>query len=151
MRIVIQRVTKASVTIDGKLTSGINQGLVLLVGIEDADSREDIDWLVRKCVNLRIFDDNNGVMNLSLLDVKGEALIVSQFTLQASIRKGNRPSYYKASGPGIAIPLYEQFIHVFSRALGREVKTGEFGADMAVELINDGPVTIVVDSQHKDF
>ncbi|NDV65473.1 D-aminoacyl-tRNA deacylase [Bacteroides sp. 224] len=150
MRAVIQRVTHASVTIEGKCKSAIKQGLLILVGIEDADNKEDIEWLTKKIVNLRIFDDENGVMNKSVLEVDGEILIISQFTLHASTKKGNRPSYIKASKPDVAIPIYEEFCKEVSHALGKAVGTGEFGADMKVELLNDGPVTICMDTQAKE-
>lgn len=150
MRAVIQRVSKASVTIDGKVHSSIQEGLLVLLGIEDADSIDDINWLSAKITNLRVFDDDAGVMNRSLIDCKGELLVVSQFTLHASTKKGNRPSYIKASKPDIAIPLYEKMIHQLSADLEREVKTGVFGADMKVELLNDGPVTIIIDTKNKE-
>lgn len=150
MRAVIQRVSKASVTIDGKVHSSIQEGLLVLLGIEDADSIDDINWLSAKITNLRVFDDDAGVMNRSLIDCKGELLVVSQFTLHASTKKGNRPSYNKASKPDIAIPLYEKMIHQLSADLEREVKTGVFGADMKVELLNDGPVTIIIDTKNKE-
>lgn len=150
MRALIQRVSQASVTIDNKIKSEIGYGLLVLVGIEDADTREDIDWLTAKIANLRIFDDENGVMNVSAIDSNAQALVVSQFTLHASTKKGNRPSYIKASKPYIAIPLYEQFCGVLSEKLGQSVQTGEFGADMKVQLINDGPVTIWIDSKNKE-
>ena len=150
MKAVIQRVSKASVTIDGKIHSEINNGLLVLLGIEDADSMEDIEWLSGKIVHLRIFDDGNGVMNVSVKDLKGEVLLVSQFTLHASTKKGNRPSYIKASKPDIAIPLYEKMIKQLSIDLGHPIQTGEFGADMKVELLNDGPVTIVIDTKNKE-
>lgn len=150
MRTVTQRVTQASVSINGKVKSHIGTGLLILVGIEDKDSQEDIEWLSKKIINLRIFDDENGVMNRSILDIKGEILIVSQFTLHASTKKGNRPSYIKASKPDIAIPLYETFCREVSLLLGKEVGTGEFGAEMQIELVNDGPVTILIDSQNKE-
>ena len=149
MRVVLQRVTKASVTIENKLNAEIGLGLLLLVGIEAEDTSEDIEWLCRKIVNMRIFNDEDGVMNNSLLDINGDAIIVSQFTLHASTKKGNRPSYIKAAKPGVAIPLYEEFIQVFKKHLGKEVGTGIFGADMKVELLNDGPVTILIDSKNK--
>lgn len=148
MIVVIQRVTEASVTIGGQVNSRIGTGLLLLLGIEDADEEEDIQWLTKKIANLRIFSDNEGKMNDSLLDVGGEVLVVSQFTLHALTKKGNRPSYIKAAKPEIAIPLYEQFI-THMRTYGRPVKTGEFGADMQVSLLNDGPVTIIMDSKNK--
>lgn len=150
MRLVIQRVTHASVTIEGVLKSKIGKGLLILVGIEDADTDADINWLAQKVVNLRIFDDENGVMNRSVRDVEGEILIVSQFTLHAMTAKGNRPSYIRASKPDFAIPMYEKFCAKVSELLGKEVGTGEFGADMKVELLNDGPVTILIDSQRKE-
>lgn len=150
MRVVIQRVTHASVTIDGTLKSSIKTGLMILLGIEEADNQEDIDWLCRKIVALRVFDDENGVMNRSILDIDGEILVVSQFTLMASTKKGNRPSYIKAAKPEISIPLYEKFCTDLSKALGKEVGTGEFGADMKVELLNNGPVTICMDTKNKE-
>ena len=150
MRLVIQRVTHASVTIEGVLKSKINNGLLILVGIEDADTDVDINWLAQKVVNLRIFDDENGVMNRSVTDINGEILIVSQFTLHAMTAKGNRPSYIRASKPDFAIPMYEKFCTKVSDLLGKPVGTGQFGADMKVELLNDGPVTILIDSQRKE-
>jgi len=150
MKVVIQRVTKSSVTINAELKSSIKVGLLVLVGIEDADNEEDIQWLSNKIVNLRIFDDDNKVPNLSVKDVKGDILLVSQFTLQASTRKGNRPSYLKASKAAIAIPIYEKMIDQLKIDLGKEIFTGEFGADMKVELVNDGPVTIVIDTKNKE-
>jgi D-tyrosyl-tRNA(Tyr) deacylase len=150
MRLVIQRVTHASVTIEGVLKSKINNGLLILVGIEDADNDADINWLAQKVVNLRIFDDENGVMNRSVTDINGEILIVSQFTLHAMTAKGNRPSYIRASKPDFAIPMYEKFCTKVSDLLGKPVSTGQFGADMKVELLNDGPVTILIDSQRKE-
>jgi len=150
MRTVIQRVDRASVTIGGSIKSQIGKGLLILVGIEDKDSLEDIEWLTKKVINLRIFDDENGVMNRSILDIQGEILVVSQFTLHASTKKGNRPSYLKASKPDIAIPLYESFCKEISFLLGKEVGTGEFGAEMMIELVNNGPVTILIDSQNKE-
>lgn len=150
MRAVIQRVTKASVTIDSHIKSSINLGLLVLVGIEDADNNEDIEWLSNKIVNLRIFDDDNKVPNISVKDINGDILLVSQFTLHASTKKGNRPSYIKASKPGYAIPLYEKMIAQLEKDLGKDISTGEFGADMKVELLNDGPVTIVMDTKHKE-
>ncbi|MDV7187772.1 D-aminoacyl-tRNA deacylase [Lutibacter sp. TH_r2] len=149
MKVVIQRVSKASVTIDKKIVSAIKMGLLILVGIENEDALEDIQWLVKKTVNLRIFNDENGVMNTSLLDKDADAIIVSQFTLQASTKKGNRPSYIKAAKPEIAIPLYNKFVQEFENQLGKKVGTGEFGADMKVELLNNGPVTILIDSKNK--
>lgn len=150
MRAVIQRVSMASVTIGGKVHSQIGEGLLVLLGIEDADTTEDIEWLSGKIVNLRIFNDENGVMNVSVKDKNGEILLVSQFTLHASTKKGNRPSYIKASKPDIAIPLYEKMISQLSIDIGQPIKTGEFGADMKVELLNDGPVTIVIDTKNKE-
>lgn len=149
MRVVIQRVSSASVTIDGSEKSAISHGLMILLGIAEADEQSDIDWLCRKISSMRIFPDEQGVMNKSIIDTKGEALVVSQFTLHASTKKGNRPSYIKAARPETAIPLYESFIAELQKYLGREVKTGEFGADMKVSLVNDGPVTILMDSQDK--
>ena len=150
MRTVIQRVQHASVTIDGALKSKIGKGLLILVGIEDRDKQEDIDWLCKKICNLRIFDDENGVMNKSVLDIDGEILVVSQFTLHASTKKGNRPSYIKASKPDFAIPMYEAFCKELSAQSGKDVQTGRFGADMKVDLLNDGPVTILIDTQKKE-
>ena len=150
MRLVIQRVAHASVTIEGVFKSKIGSGLLILVGIEDADTDADINWLAQKVVNLRIFDDENGVMNRSVMDVDGEILIVSQFTLHAMTAKGNRPSYIRASKPDFAIPMYEKFCAKVSELLGKEVGTGQFGADMKVELLNDGPVTILIDSQRRE-
>jgi D-tyrosyl-tRNA(Tyr) deacylase len=149
MMAVIQRVTNASVTIEGKVKSSIDKGLLVLVGIEDADTQEDIDWLSNKIVNLRIFNDSEGVMNVSVKDDGGEIIAVSQFTLQASTKKGNRPSYIKASKPEIAIPLYENFVKALETNLGKSVQTGVFGADMKVSLLNDGPVTIVIDTKNR--
>lgn len=150
MRVVIQRTTHASVTINGQQKSAIGKGMLILVGIEDSDSTEDIDWLCRKIVNLRIFDDENGVMNRSILETKGDILVVSQFTLHASTKKGNRPSYIRAARPEVSVPLYEQFCSALGQALGKPVETGEFGADMKVELLNDGPVTICIDTKNKE-
>lgn len=150
MRLVIQRVSEASVTIEGKKKSQIEQGLLILIGIAEDDSSEDIDWLVKKVLNMRIFDDENGVMNKSVNDVNGDIIVVSQFTLMASCKKGNRPSYIKAARPEISIPLYEEFCFKMSGALGKEVGTGTFGADMKVALINDGPVTICIDTKNKE-
>jgi D-tyrosyl-tRNA(Tyr) deacylase len=150
MRAVIQRVSKASVTIDGKIHSQIAEGLLVLLGIEDADTAEDVEWLSGKIVNLRVFDDDNGVMNVSVADKKGGILLVSQFTLHASTKKGNRPSYIKASKPDIAISLYENMIRQLSKDLGQNIQTGIFGADMKVELSNEGPVTIVIDTKNKE-
>lgn len=149
MKAVIQRVSSASVTIESKIVATIQQGLLVLVGIEEADSQEDIDWLCLKIANLRIFGDENDVMNLSVKDIDGEIIIVSQFTLQASTKKGNRPSYIKAARPEIAIPLYEKFITEMEATVGKKVQTGIFGADMKVALVNDGPVTIIMDSKNK--
>jgi len=150
MRAVIQRVSSASVSIGGEVKSAIGQGLLVLLGIGHEDTRDDIDWLVKKIVGLRIFNDDAGVMNLSVVDVGGEALVASQFTLMASTRKGNRPSYIGAAGHELAIPLYEQFCGSMSSALGRPVATGEFGADMKVALTNDGPVTICIDTKNRE-
>ena len=150
MRVVIQRVQHASVTIDGKTKSSIGQGLLILLGIEEKDGDEDIDWLVRTIVGLRIFDDDQHVMNLSVADVGGEALVVSQFTLFASYKKGNRPSWIRAAKHEISIPLYEQFCRKLTEKMGKQVQTGEFGADMKVLLINDGPVTICMDTKNKE-
>jgi D-aminoacyl-tRNA deacylase len=150
MRAVIQRVSKASVTINGKIHSQIGKGLLVLAGIEDADKTEDIQWLSSKIVNLRIFDDENGVMNISVKEMGGEVILVSQFTLHASTKKGNRPSYSKASKPEIAIPIYERMVRQLTEDLGKSIGTGEFGADMKVELLNDGPVTIVIDTKNKE-
>lgn len=150
MRIVIQRVGHASVTINGSWKSSIGKGMLILVGIVQEDTQEDIDWLCKKAVNLRIFDDENGVMNKSVLETGGEILVVSQFTLQASTKKGNRPSYIKAARPEISIPLYQQFCSTMEKELGKPIGTGEFGADMKVELMNDGPVTILIDSKNKE-
>ena len=149
MKTVTQRVQYASVTIDGQIKSKIGKGLLILVGIEDRDTQEDIEWLAKKITNLRIFDDENGVMNRSCIEVEGEILVVSQFTLQASTKKGNRPSYIKASKPEVAIPMYEAFCEEVGLQLGKPVQTGTFGADMKVELLNDGPVTILIDSQNR--
>lgn len=150
MRTVIQRVTHASVTISGTLKSSIGPGLLLLLGVEEGDTEADIDWLVRKVAALRIFDDENGVMNRSVADISGEILVVSQFTLYASTKKGNRPSWLRAARHEISIPLYEQFCAKLSAAIGKPVGTGEFGADMQVELLNDGPVTICIDTKNKE-
>ncbi|MDO6472901.1 D-aminoacyl-tRNA deacylase [Maribacter sp. 1_MG-2023] len=149
MRAVIQRVSKASVTVDGKQISAIEQGVLILIGIENEDTQDDIDWLTNKIVNLRIFNDDNGVMNMSLLATKGDAIVVSQFTLHASTKKGNRPSYIKAARPEVAIPLYEAFIATIEYKMDKKVGTGIFGADMKVELLNDGPVTILIDTKDK--
>ena len=150
MRAVIQRVVKASVTIDGSIYSSIQQGLLVFLGIEDVDNVSDIEWLSGKIVNLRIFNDEDGVMNLSVLDVSGDILLVSQFTLHASTKKGNRPSYIRASKPPVAIPLYENMIKSLEHDMRKEIKTGIFGADMKVELLNDGPVTIYIDSRNRE-
>ena len=150
MKVVIQRVAHASVTIDGKIKGRIGSGLLVLLGIEDADGQEDLDWLSNKIVNLRIFNDAAGVMNVSVKESGGDLLLISQFTLHASTKKGNRPSYIRASKPEIAIPLYEQMIRQLSAGLGRDIQTGEFGADMKVELLNDGPVTIVIDTKNRE-
>jgi D-tyrosyl-tRNA(Tyr) deacylase len=150
MRVVLQRVKRAAVTIGGKPKSQINAGILLLLGIEDSDSHNDIEWLCDKIAKLRIFDDSDGVMNLSIKDVDADMLIVSQFTLFASTRKGNRPSYIRASKPGIAVPLYENFCRQMEQTLGKEVQTGTFGAYMDVELVNDGPVTIIIDSKLRE-
>ncbi len=150
MRAVIQRVTKASVTINDQVHSQIENGLLVLLGIEDADTTEDIEWLSAKIVNLRIFNDDNGIMNVSVKEAGGAILLVSQFTLQASTRKGNRPSYLKASKPDIAIPMYEKMIVQLSTDIGKQISTGVFGADMKVELLNDGPVTIIIDTKSKE-
>ena len=151
MRVVLQRVSHASVTVSGKPTGRIGKGLLILLGIEDADTSEDINWLSRKVINLRVFNDEAGVMNRSVLEVDGELLVVSQFTLHASTKKGNRPSYIKASKPEIAIPMYEEFMKQLEQDLGKPVAAGIFGADMKVELLNDGPVTIFIDSKNKDL
>lgn len=150
MRVVIQRVTHASVKVDGNITGQIGEGLLVLLGIGDADTEEDISWLSNKIVNLRIFNDENGVMNRSLMDTGGGLLLVSQFTLHASTKKGNRPSYIKASKPDTAIPLYEKMIRQLQQDSGSTVQTGIFGADMKVELLNDGPVTIVIDTKNRE-
>ena len=150
MRTVIQRVSHASVTINGTVKSAIEKGLLVLVGIEDADTEEDIQWLCKKIVGLRVFDDKQGVMNKNIVDAGGDILVISQFTLFASTKKGNRPSYIRAAKPDISIPLYEQFCEELSIALGKPVGTGEFGADMKVELLNDGPVTICMDTKNKE-
>ncbi len=150
MRVVLQRVASASVTIEDKIVGKIQKGILVLVGIEDADTQEDIDWLVTKIAQLRIFGDDNGVMNLSVEEVNGEVLVVSQFTLHAATKKGNRPSYIKAARPEIAIPIYEKFVNTLENKLGKKVPTGIFGADMKVALLNDGPVTIIIDSKNKE-
>ncbi|WP_432222424.1 D-aminoacyl-tRNA deacylase [Flavobacterium sp. TMP13] len=150
MKVVIQRVSQDSVTVDSKIIADIQKGLLVLVGIEDADQQEDIDWLVGKIIKMRIFGDENDVMNCSVQDIHGDILVVSQFTLHALTKKGNRPSYIKASKPEIAIPLYEKFIFSLENELGKKVQTGIFGADMKVSLLNDGPVTILVDSKNRE-
>lgn len=150
MKIVIQRVSRASVTIDKEQVAGINQGLLILLGIVNDDTQDDIDWLCNKIANLRVFSDEEGVMNKSLIDINGETIVVSQFTLHASTKKGNRPSYIKAAKPNIAIPLYETFVKRLEHVLGKTIQTGRFGANMQVELINDGPVTIIIDSKNKE-
>jgi len=151
MRVVIQRVSDASVTIDEIVKSAIKKGLLIFVGIEDADTNEDIDWLVRKIVQIRIFNDDKGIMNRSVIDVDGEILVISQFTLFAATKKGNRPSYIRASKPDFAIPVYEKFLHELSVCLGKSVGSGTFGADMKVKLLNDGPTTIIMDTKEKGF
>ena len=150
MKAVIQRVSQSSVTINNEIVAQIQQGILVLVGIEDADNQEDINWLTSKIANLRIFADENDVMNLSLKDIDGEMIVVSQFTLHALTKKGNRPSYIKASKPEIAIPLYESFLQQMEIELGKKVQTGQFGADMKVGLVNDGPVTIIIDTKNKE-
>lgn len=150
MKAVIQRVSKASVEINNNIVANINSGLLILIGIEEADSREDIEWLTSKIANLRIFGDEKDVMNLSLKDIDGDVIIVSQFTLHALTKKGNRPSYIKAAKPEIAIPIYENFIAQMELEIGKKVQTGKFGADMKVALINDGPVTIIIDTKNKE-
>ena len=150
MKVVIQRVRNADVTIDKKKVASINEGLLILLGIINDDAQEDINWLSNKIANLRIFGDENGVMNKSLIDVAGDAIVVSQFTLHANTKKGNRPSYIKAAKPDVAVPLYEAFVTRLEIDLGKKVQTGEFGADMKVELLNDGPVTIIIDSKNKE-
>lgn len=150
MRTVIQRVSEASVRIEQEIVAQINQGLLILVGIEEEDALEDINWLVSKIVNLRIFADENEVMNLSVKDIDGELIAVSQFTLHALTKKGNRPSYIKAAKPDIAIPMYEKFVQQLEIELGKKIQTGQFGADMKVSLVNDGPVTIIIDSKNKE-
>lgn len=150
MRVVLQRVSEASVTIDGKVNAEIKKGLLILLGIEHEDTEADVEWLCGKIVKMRIFNDANGVMNESLLEVDGDAIVVSQFTLHAGTKKGNRPSYIKAAKPEIAVPLYEKFVKRMEQELGKPVGTGEFGADMKVALLNDGPVTILVDSKNRE-
>ncbi len=150
MRVVIQRVKEASVTIEGQIKSAITEGLLILVGVEDIDAEEDINWLAAKIANLRIFGDENGLMNRSVMDIQGEILVVSQFTLHASTKKGNRPSFLKAAKPDFAVPMYERFVGELEKVSHLKVLTGEFGADMKVALLNDGPVTIVVDTKNKE-
>ena len=150
MRAIIQRVSRASVTIDDRIYSQVNMGLLVLLGIEDADTPEDVEWLSGKIVNLRIFNDDNGVMNVSVKDIGGDILVVSQFTLHASTKKGNRPSYVKASKPEFAIPMYERFLYHLTSDLGKKIYSGIFAADMKVELVNDGPVTIVIDTKNRE-
>jgi len=150
MKVVIQRVSRANVKVDGKITGEIGKGLLVLLGVEDTDTYEDIQWLSNKITNLRIFNDENGIMNKSVMDISGNILLVSQFTLHASTKKGNRPSYIRASKPGFAIPMYEKMIKQLESDLGKKIQTGVFGADMKVELLNDGPVTIVVDTKNKE-
>ncbi len=150
MKIVIQRVSQASVQVDNKIVSAIKHGLLILLGITEDDTKEDIEWLCKKIVNLRIFNDDNGIMNWSLKDIEGEVLVISQFTLMANTKKGNRPSYIKAAKPEIAIPIYQDFIETLEHTLGKKVGTGIFGADMKVNLLNDGPVTIIIDSKRKE-
>ncbi|MBL7888735.1 MAG: D-tyrosyl-tRNA(Tyr) deacylase [Bacteroidia bacterium] len=150
MKAVIQRVSHASVTINGKKKSEINAGLLILLGIEEADTNEDIEWLSGKIVNLRIFGDENQIMNLSVKDTSGDIILVSQFTLHASTKKGNRPSYIKAAKPDVAIPIYQSMINQLEKELGKPIQTGDFGADMKVELLNDGPVTIIIDTKNKE-
>lgn len=151
MRAVVQRVSKAQVIVDNEKVSQINMGVMILLGIEEADTMEDIQWLSKKIANLRIFNDADGVMNKSLIEVQGNAIVVSQFTLHAATKKGNRPSYIKAAKPAITIPRYEQFVQQLQKDLGRKVGTGIFGADMKVELVNDGPVTIIIDTKNKEL
>ena len=150
MRVVVQRVLQSSVAINNEIVAQIQKGLLVLVGIEEADSKDDIDWLTTKIANLRIFEDENSVMNLSLKDINGEVIVVSQFTLHAATKKGNRPSYIKAAKPDVAIPLYETFVIQMELELGKKVQTGQFGADMKVSLVNDGPVTIIIDSKNRE-
>ena len=150
MRAVVQRVSSASVTIEGREKSAIGQGLLILLGVEDLDTHDDVEWLVKKISNLRIFDDDEGVMNRSLLDVEGEALVVSQFTLYASYKKGNRPSWFRAGSHEVSIPMYNSFCKLLSETIGKPVGTGEFGANMQVSLVNDGPVTICIDTKNKE-
>jgi D-aminoacyl-tRNA deacylase len=151
MRVVVQRVSQSKVVVEGKVTAEIGNGLLILLGIEEADSTEDIDWLVKKITQLRIFNDDQGVMNLAITDVNGDAIVVSQFTLHASTKKGNRPSYIRAARPETAIPLYEKFISALESSMGKPVGRGIFGAHMEVSLTNDGPITIILDTKNKDF
>ena len=151
MRVVVQRVKHSSVTINNEIKSAIGKGLMILVGIGEDDTQEDIDYIVKKVVNLRVFDDAEGIMNLSVQDIKGDILLVSQFTLMASTKKGNRPSYIRAARPEISVPIYETLIKAFETTLDREIRTGEFGADMKIDLLNDGTVTIIIDSKPKDY
>ncbi|OYQ35039.1 D-tyrosyl-tRNA(Tyr) deacylase [Flavobacterium cyanobacteriorum] len=150
MRVVIQRASEASVTIEGETVAAIKAGLLILLGIEEADTQEDIDWLAAKIARLRIFNDENGIMNLPVQDIGGDIIVVSQFTLHAATKKGNRPSYIKAAGPARAIPLYDAFVRAIKQELGKEVQTGRFGADMKVALVNDGPVTIIIDTKNRE-
>jgi len=150
MKVVIQRVSKSSVNINGEVVASINNGLLILLGIINEDTQDDINWLSKKIANLRIFGDENGVMNRSIIDIDGEAIVVSQFTLHANTKKGNRPSYIKAAKPNVAIPLYKAFVSQLESDLGKQVQTGQFGADMKVELLNDGPVTIIIDSKNRE-
>jgi D-tyrosyl-tRNA(Tyr) deacylase len=151
MRVVIQRVNRASVTIGGNVKSSIGQGLLVLAGFEYGDGNDDLEWIANKITQLRVFDDEKGVMNLSVKDINGELLVVSQFTLHAKTKKGNRPSYINAAPPGISVPLYNDFVKVLASSFGKEIQTGEFGAMMMVDLVNDGPVTIIMDSKKKDL
>lgn len=150
MKIVLQRVSSASVTIENKIVADIQKGLLILIGIEDSDNQEDIDWLVGKITKIRVFEDENQVMNLSVKDIDGDIITVSQFTLHAATKKGNRPSYIKAAKPDVAIPLYENFVQQLEKEMGKKVQTGVFGADMKVSLLNDGPVTIIIDSKNRE-
>ncbi|WP_299434539.1 D-aminoacyl-tRNA deacylase [uncultured Maribacter sp.] len=150
MRAVVQRVSRASVTVEEKIISSIDKGILVLLGIENSDTQEDIDWLSRKIANLRIFNDSEGVMNNSVLDISGDVIVVSQFTLYAATKKGNRPSYIKAAKPDVAVPIYESFISSIELHLGKKVGTGVFGADMKVDLLNDGPITIIIDTKNKE-
>ena len=150
MKVVLQRVSSASVTIENKIVADIQKGLLILIGIEDSDNQEDIDWLVGKITKIRIFEDENQVMNLSVKDINGDIITVSQFTLHAATKKGNRPSYIKAAKPDIAVPLYENFVQQLEKEFGKEIQTGVFGADMKVSLLNDGPVTIIIDSKNRE-